>query len=500
MIRVSSQALTLFARRYSQYQKCRSSVFLRQVASLSTMARAQHGVKSFDEIPKAGMVESITTFIRKGGMKNLYEIQREQFERLGPIYKGELFGKQIVHVADAEANAHILQTEGTFPLREFIDIDQINDTQLYSMFGKDYERWKAARSPIAPTFLRPVEVQKFAPGVNDIAEDAVKRLRRELKAGRVANLKFELDGYSTENILLLVYGLRMGFYDDPPNPKVIEFIQNTYAFSEAVVSLGAGLPLWRYVTTPAYRKLAQAKEKLFSTAEEFAEMREKKQQSEDNCLYTKIAEKCNHNVNHLAIALGQAGVETTSTALTWCLYHLSTNPQAQEKAYAEIVSATTTNDKSSEAQQFYSRLPYLKACIKESSRLVPVVSLLTRTLDKDTLIHGYKVPADSIVCMWFRYSGNSAKNFSKPEQFDPQRWIRAERQEKSHPFAHLPFGFGVRKCLGSRFADLELAIGLARIVQNFHLEYVGEDSTKPIFKVGINFPEMELPIKFIERV
>lgn len=181
----------------------------------------------------------------------MYEIQCGKFEKYGPIFKEEMFGKQMVHIADAEAQAFIARTEGTFQIRGFLDIDVMVDTAIYSLGGDDYERWKAARSPVARSFLRPIEIQKFAPGIDSVAKDAVRRLRRMLKGGRIVALKREhLDGYTTENILLLVYGVRMGFYDDPQNPKIIEFIQAAIDFNDALMPLGVGLPLWRYVTTP----------------------------------------------------------------------------------------------------------------------------------------------------------------------------------------------------------------------------------------------------------
>lgn len=283
---------------------------------------------------------------------------------------------------------------------------------------------------------------------------------------------------------------------------MIEFIHNTLDFSAAVADLWMKPTLWKYM--PVYKKLTKAKEKIFSLAAEFAEMRKaRKQESEDLCLFDKIGDKEDENfVNGLAIALCQVGVETTSSTLLWCLYHLSQNPEVQDKAYREVISAIgpTNTDNSLEISQFYSQLPFVKACVKESLRFIQLAVFHTRTIDKDTIICGYNIPAKSTVCLWPWYLSFSPKYFCEPEEFKPERWIRSEHQEKINPYAYIPFGFGVRMCLGRRFAEMELAYGLAHIIRSFRLEYVGNEAIRPILKDGFNVPEKEPAIRFNERV
>lgn len=167
----------------------------------------------------------------------MLEIQSEKFDKFGTIFKEGILGVKLVHIADADANQVIIQSEGPFPVRGLLNVEAFKERLIWSFVGDDYERWKAARSPIAPTFLRPVEIQKFAPGINSVAKDAVKRLGRVSSYGRIAQLKVELVGYSTENICLLVFGERMGFFDDPQNPKMTEFIQSVRDFSAAEKAL-----------------------------------------------------------------------------------------------------------------------------------------------------------------------------------------------------------------------------------------------------------------------
>lgn len=58
--------------------------------------------------------------------------------------------------------------------------------------------------------------------------------------------------------------------------------------------------------------------------------------------------------------------------------------------------------------------------------------------------------------------------FPKPNEFVPERWLRSDRtvdiaKGQEFPFAHKPFGFGPRMCVGQRFAELEVFIATTKV-------------------------------------
>jgi len=63
------------------------------------------------------------------------------------------------------------------------------------------------------------------------------------------------------------------------------------------------------------------------------------------------------------------------------------------------------------------------------------------------------------------------EHYKNANDFIPERWIRGgEQEQKSNPFVTLPFGHGARKCIGMRFAMLELELLLAKVrIKMFHL-------------------------------
>merc|ERR1719427_1695479 len=104
--------------------------------------------------------------------------------------------------------------------------------------------------------------------------------------------------------------------------------------------------------------------------------------------------------------------------------------------------------------------------------MLPVSPGTMRQTQVEMVLGGYTVPPGTKVVTMSQVAANSEENFSCPETFLPERWIRGHPlQHKGHAFANLPFGHGPRACIGQRFAKLELNLVLAKMVQKFKLEY-----------------------------
>jgi cytochrome P450 family 49 subfamily A len=97
----------------------------------------------------------------------------------------------------------------------------------------------------------------------------------------------------------------------------------------------------------------------------------------------------------------------TSVAASSTMYQLSQNEDKQEKLFAELQRALSKKDSKITASTL-EQLPYLKACIKETLRMYPVVLGNGRSLQSDAVIAGYNVPkgVNDFFCFTFA-SGNS---------------------------------------------------------------------------------------------
>lgn len=111
----------------------------------------------------------------------------------------------------------------------------------------------------------------------------------------------------------------------------------------------------------------------------------------------------------MALDMIAAGIDTTGLSIGFILYHLAANPEKQEILRKEILEHDSHINESS-----LKKMRYLKACIKESARLTPIVSFLLRLMQEDFTVKGYHIPAGTMG-MWSPFlTGNDPKYVEKP--------------------------------------------------------------------------------------
>jgi cytochrome P450 len=136
--------------------------------------------------------------------------------------------------------------------------------------------------------------------------------------------------------------------------------------------------------------------------------------------------------DHL-ITLLLAGHETTATTLAWTFERLVRHPEALERA--------ASGDEA-----------YLDAVIQESQRLRPVITYVMRTLHAPMTVGGHEVPAGATLGTSITLMHRRPDLYPDPLAFRPERFLEA----KPETYTWVPFGGGVRRCLGAAFASFEM--------------------------------------------
>ncbi len=184
-----------------------------------------------------------------------------------------------------------------------------------------------------------------------------------------------------------------------------------------------------------------------------------------------------------------AGHETTAYALTWTLLLLAQHPRACG-ALREELRDRLHGDAPTVAQ--LGELPLLDAVIKESMRLLPPTYMMFVRRGKDAFELGpYAMPPGTLVVLSPLVTHHMAELYPEPERFDPSRW----EDRKASLFEHLPFGAGPRLCLGATFADQEIRLLLAMIVQRFDLRPVDGARVEPMARGITMGPKGGLPMR-----
>lgn len=166
-----------------------------------------------------------------------------------------------------------------------------------------------------------------------------------------------------------------------------------------------------------------------------------------------------------------AGHETTATAMSWALYWIHRLPDIKEKLLQELKSVTEPTDWMS-----IFKLPYLTAVCNETLRIYPVAMLtFPRMVVEPVELLGHKLESNTIVMGCIYLVHHREELYPDADQFKPERFL--DRQFS--PYEFMPFGGGVRRCIGEALAQFEMKIVLATILSNFDLELCDRKPVKP---------------------
>ena len=182
------------------------------------------------------------------------------------------------------------------------------------------------------------------------------------------------------------------------------------------------------------------------------------------------------------ITLLLAGHETTATSIGWTFERLLRSPNALARL-TEEANAGEGDD-------------YLEAVIKETLRVRPVVTEVFRAPSEPTELGGYLVkPGTQVAASIFLVQYDPELYPPDPQEFRPERFLEGAPE----PYTWVPFGGGVRRCLGAAFAQLEMKVVIATILRRAQLRAPRERSESARFR-GVTLLPSRGGEAIVERV
>jgi cytochrome P450 len=157
--------------------------------------------------------------------------------------------------------------------------------------------------------------------------------------------------------------------------------------------------------------------------------------------------------DHL-VTLLLAGHETTASTLAWTFHDLARRPEVLRR----VRQAADENDDE-----------YLEAVVKESMRLRPVIGSVARRLAKPATVAGYELPAGIVVFPSITLVQRRPDVYDDPDDFRPERFLNGNPP----PATWIPFGGGIRRCLGAALAMVEAQAVLKAVLTRVDIEPVG---------------------------
>jgi cytochrome P450 family 135 len=151
------------------------------------------------------------------------------------------------------------------------------------------------------------------------------------------------------------------------------------------------------------------------------------------------------------VTLLVAGHETTATALSWAVERLARDPERLGRLREEVLAGEDA---------------YLDAVVKETLRLRPVIPIVVRRLTEPVEIGGHLLPEGARVapCIYLLHRREDV--YEEPHAFRPERFL----DKPAGTYTWIPFGGGVRRCLGASFAMLEMKQVLAAVVERLDVQ------------------------------
>ncbi len=160
------------------------------------------------------------------------------------------------------------------------------------------------------------------------------------------------------------------------------------------------------------------------------------------------------------VTLLLAGHETTASGLSWALYELGLDAALLARAQA---AADSGDD------------DFLEAVMKESLRLHPIIPMVVRFLTKPSEVGGVRLPAGVSVGPSIILAHQNPENFPEPDRFRPERFLEGEVA----PNTWIPFGGGVRRCIGAGFSLMEGVAVLRQVLTSYDVHVVEGHTDQP---------------------
>ncbi|ETN58108.1 Cyp49a1 [Anopheles darlingi] len=479
-------------------------------------------------LPMIGNSWRFAPIIGQYKIEDLDKVMQDLHRQYGRIAKvnGLIGHPDLLFVFDADLIRDTFKKEEGLPHRPAMPSLRNYKSKLRKDFfgdnmgliGVHGEKWDAFRAQVQQVMLQPSTAKKYIAPLDEISSDFMDRIQemRDVNNELPGDFLHELYKWALESIGRVALDTRLGCVSKDGNDESKRIINSINTFFWTVAEVELRMPIWRIYKTSAYknylaaldtfrelcmRHINIAMEKMNSSTEE--------EKSEERIsLVERILQKTNNPkiAAVLALDLIMVGVDTTSVAATSTIYQLSQNPDKQEILFNEIKRSMPTPDTKFTISMLET-MPYLRACIKETLRMYPVVIGNGRSLQTDAVIGGYHIPKGTHVIFPHLVVSNLEHYFPEPERFIPERWLkRGELKEHSgcphagqkiHPYVSLPFGYGRRTCIGRRFAECELQILLSKLFRRYQVEYNYEKLT---YKVNPTYiPDKPLKFKLTER-
>ncbi|XP_044150471.1 cytochrome P450 26B1 [Bufo gargarizans] len=417
--------------------------------------------------------------------------QSSRREKYGSVFKTHLLGRPLIRVTGAENVRKILMGEHHLVSAEWPRSTRmlLGPNSLTNSIG-DIHRHK--RKVFSKIFSHEA-LETYLPKIQLVIQDTLRVWSSH--PGSI-NVYCEAQKLTFRMAIRVLLGFRLS--DEELNHLFLVFQQ----FVENVFSLPVDVPF------SGYRRGIRARETLLKGLEKAIQEKLQNTQGKD---YTDaldvLIESGKEHGNELTmqelkdatLELIFAAYATTASASTSLIMQLLKHPAVLEKLKEELRGNGILHNgcicEGALRVDTISSLRYLDCVIKELLRLFTPISGGYRTVLQTFELDGFQIPKGWSVLYSIRDTHDTAPVFKDVDVFDPDRFGQDRTEDKDGRFHYLPFGGGVRNCLGKQLAKLFLKTLAIELASMSRFELATRTFPK-IMPVPVVHPAGELKVRF----
>jgi retinoid hydroxylase len=404
-------------------------------------------------------------------------IEKRQ-KKYGSVFKTRLFGRPTIIAVGAEANRFILTNDKYFA----IDWPQSTKTLLgpFSLALQDGTSHQSRRKLLSYAF-QPKALAGYLPAMESITRNYLQKWEKSGTLTWYPQLRdYTFDVAS--NLLI-----------STESENQTNFSQLFKQWCDGLFSIPLPLPWTKF------GRALRCRQELLIQIEKIVLSRQAAQEFGQDALGLLLQARDDEGnglsldeLKDQVLLLLFAGHETVTSALGTLCLSLGQHPEILTKVSAEVRQVSPDGCLTPENLK---QMTYLEMVLKEVLRLVPPVGGGFRKVVQACEYEGYSIPQGWGVLYQIAETHEDASIYSQPEEFDPERFSPERAEDRQKPFGYLPFGGGVRECLGKAFALLVMKVFAAHLVRDYSWELLPNQSLE-LEKIPTPHPKDGLQVNF----
>ena len=387
-------------------------------------------------------------------------------ELFGETFRFYLGGiKEAVVTTDPAIIQHVLKTNAENYEKSEIQVKRMGHFLGKGLLTTHGEAWRTQRRLIQKGFDRK-QLQALSEIMQDSLSESLRDFDQQVRGGPV-DIYPQLMKMTFAMVARSLFGARLKEED-------IELVSQTICTVQEFIvrqTLQPYLNPW-FEVSGELRRHEQMRSRADGVLMEYIKTRRRQSAGNDllqtlmDARYSDGEGMTDELVLSESMQLLVAGHETSSNALSWLLYLLSTQPDCLAKVRQEFDFVL------GDAPLTFSDVPrfeFATQVIQEALRLYPPFWMIDRTAIADDRIGDISIPGGTTVIVFVYGTHHAGRYWENPESFDPQRFAKAN-QKLHTPFTHLPFGGDPRTCIGANYAMLQILMILSDLLRSYDFQ------------------------------